>query len=67
VNDSDHGLAGLEEGHLIRLGDGGFGVTYRVSGVRGRPPAILKLMPPGGLRARLSARLSREVRGVGTQ
>jgi serine/threonine protein kinase len=51
----------LDRAHLIRLGEGGFGATYRISGVRGRPPAVLKLMPAGGLRARLSARLAREM------
>jgi serine/threonine protein kinase len=64
VSATDLDAAALERAHLIRLGEGGFGVTYRVSGVRGRPPAVLKLMPAGGLRARLSARLSREMAAI---
>jgi serine/threonine-protein kinase len=46
---------------LIRLGQGGFGSTYRLSGGRGEPVLVAKLMPEAGLRARVSARLEREM------
>jgi serine/threonine protein kinase len=46
---------------VVRLGDGGLGTTYRISAGRGRPVVVLKMMPAGGLRARLSARLQREM------
>ncbi|MCC6436923.1 MAG: protein kinase [Acidimicrobiales bacterium] len=46
---------------IVRLGEGGFGTTYRLSAGPNRPVVVLKLMPHGGLRARLSARLEREL------
>ena len=46
---------------VIRLGEGGFGSTYRMSGRRGEPVVVVKLMPEAGLRARISARLEREI------
>jgi serine/threonine protein kinase len=46
---------------LIRLGEGGFGPAYRLSGGRGEPVLVAKLMPEAGLRARVSARLEREM------
>jgi serine/threonine protein kinase len=46
---------------VVRLGEGGLGATYRISGGKGKPVAVLKMMPAGGLRARLSARLQREM------
>ncbi len=50
-----------ERPRVVRLGDGGFGSTYRLSGGHRAPVMVLKLMPSGGLRARLSARLQREM------
>ncbi len=49
------------EPSVVRLGTGGFGTTYRISGAGGEEPVVMKLMPEGGLRARLSARLHREI------
>ncbi|MEZ5264884.1 MAG: protein kinase [Acidimicrobiales bacterium] len=49
---------------IVKLGEGGFGTTYRLSAGPGRPVVVLKLMPKGGLRARLSARLEREMGNI---
>lgn len=49
---------------IVRLGEGGFGTTYRLSAGPDRPVVVLKLMPHGGLRARLSARLEREMGNI---
>lgn len=49
---------------VIRLGQGGLGTTYRLSGSRGERVLIVKLMPRSGLRARLSARLQREIGNI---
>ncbi len=50
---------------IVRLGSGGLGTTYRLSGggQNGRAQ-IIKLMPAGGLRARLSARLGQQIGNI---
>lgn len=58
-------LDALSGAHLIRLGEGGFGSTYRVSSAGGKRPVVLKLMPAGGLRARLGVRFTREMATIG--
>jgi serine/threonine protein kinase len=51
----------VDSPRVLRLGAGGLGTTYRLAGHDGNRPMIIKLMPSGGLRARLSARLGREM------
>lgn len=47
---------------IVRLGSGGLGTTYRLSdGARSGRAQIIKLMPPRGLRAALSARLGGQI------
>lgn len=52
------------EPRVVRLGQGGLGATYRLSGGKGQRVLIVKLMRPGGLRARLSARLESEIGNI---
>ncbi len=49
---------------VVRLGEGGFGTTYRLSGRRGNQPVVLKLMPEHDIRARLSARLEQQIGAI---
>lgn len=57
----------VDQARVICLGAGGLGTTYRLSAGRGRdrqPVMVVKLMPSGGLRARLSARLQQEMGNI---
>ncbi|MFN0027843.1 MAG: protein kinase domain-containing protein [Acidimicrobiales bacterium] len=55
----------LTQPGIIRLGSGGFGTTYRLSGGGSNGRAqIIKLMPARGLRARLSARLGQQMGNI---
>ncbi len=65
--DSDqlNALSDLGQPSIIRLGAGGFGTTYRLCGAGpGARAQIIKLMSAGGLRARLSARLSQQIGNI---
>ncbi len=52
------------QARVVRLGEGGFGTAYRLSGRRGDQAMVLKIMPERGIRARLSARLQQQIGAI---